>query len=539
MKQYRDYTPRIDDAESEEENIISVDPNRTHRKKRKYGENHYNNDSEDIDDEDIKEEGSIHQLSRGAAFSAQTFRDFAKNTTVRLITGIILGCLGVYLSASFVSYFSNCISDQATITHTLVGTSGKVANSGGEGGARLSELLINNSFGVGSIVIIFWLFAMTFKMFDSRIRFKTVNFTCKCIVALITISLIIGLITISTDTVVNYGGFHGREVNEFIMQFLGYTGAVILSAMMIAIFCVICLSDFMRWIKRIYNKRKAKLEAEQQERRAEEEKQEMINRMKEEEEKDAVKTGEQSSLESEDSSEDEQKVSFGQIDELPTDATQPALDALTYELTEDTPTLDKDNDNDATTETEDSVGSMIVTRNTIGEVDGDAPNNENDNSRRPWSFPPFDLLIDHGTQAGIDQEEQLENQEKIRKTLADFKIPITDIRATVGPTVTLYEIVPENGVKIARIRSLVDDIALSLAAIGVRIIAPIPGKGTVGIEVANKKPQIVSMRTIIKSKAFQQSHCKLPMALGSTIGGEVYIVDLAKMPHLLVAGATG
>ena len=139
----------------------------------------------------------------------------------------------------------------------------------------------------------------------------------------------------------------------------------------------------------------------------------------------------------------------------------------------------------------------------------------------------------------VDKEEQIENKKKIEKTLLDFGIPITKIEATVGPTVTLYEIVPDNGVKIAKIRSLVDDIALSLSAIGVRIIAPIPGKGTVGIEVANKDPQTVSMRTVIQSQKYQESRYKLPIALGSTISNDVYITDLTKMPHLLVAGATG
>lgn len=139
----------------------------------------------------------------------------------------------------------------------------------------------------------------------------------------------------------------------------------------------------------------------------------------------------------------------------------------------------------------------------------------------------------------MDANEQLENKEKIKKTLLDFGISIVSIEATVGPTVTLYEIVPDRGVKINRIRNLVDDIALSLAATGVRIIAPIPGKGTVGIEVANKDAQTVSMRTVIKSHKYQESKYKLPIAIGSTISNEVYIADLAKMPHLLVAGATG
>lgn len=160
-------------------------------------------------------------------------------------------------------------------------------------------------------------------------------------------------------------------------------------------------------------------------------------------------------------------------------------------------------------------------------------------AQHKYQFPPFSLMREGITKISVDAEEQMENKEKIQKTLLDFGIPITKIEATVGPTVTLYEIVPDKGVKIAKIRSLVDDIALSLSAIGVRIIAPIPGKGTVGIEVANKDPLTVSMQTVIKSRKYQESRYNLPVALGSTISNEVYIADLAKMPHLLVAGATG
>ena len=183
---------------------------------------------------------------------------------------------------------------------------------------------------------------------------------------------------------------------------------------------------------------------------------------------------------------------------------------------------------------------MVVNVNTIDQTGRRHFKSEIDlYESHTYNFPPFDLLRQGETRPTVDAEEQRENEEKIRGTLLDFGIPIKSIKATIGPTVTLYEIVPDNGVKISKIRNLVDDIALSLSAVGVRIIAPIPGKGTVGIEVANKEPQTVSMRTVIKSKKFQDTRYALPVALGSTISNDVYIADLAKMPHLLVAGATG
>jgi S-DNA-T family DNA segregation ATPase FtsK/SpoIIIE len=156
-----------------------------------------------------------------------------------------------------------------------------------------------------------------------------------------------------------------------------------------------------------------------------------------------------------------------------------------------------------------------------------------------YKFPPVTLLKEHKSETAFDNSEVFENKENIIKTLGDHKIAIKSISATIGPTVTLYEIVPERGVRLARIKSLEDDIALNLSALGIRIIAPIPGRGTVGIEVPNKKPEMVSMRSLITSKAFQESKFDIALALGRTITNDPYIVDLTKMPHLLVAGATG
>ena len=156
-----------------------------------------------------------------------------------------------------------------------------------------------------------------------------------------------------------------------------------------------------------------------------------------------------------------------------------------------------------------------------------------------YQTPPLQLLNDYGqSTAKVDQEELEANKERILETLRNYKIEISKIKATVGPTVTLYEIVPEAGVRISKIKSLEDDIALSLSALGIRIIAPIPGKGTIGIEVPNRHPQMVSMRSVLASERFQNSDMDLPLVLGKTISNEVFIVDLAKMPHLLMAGAT-
>ena len=156
-----------------------------------------------------------------------------------------------------------------------------------------------------------------------------------------------------------------------------------------------------------------------------------------------------------------------------------------------------------------------------------------------YQYPTIDLLRHYDVDTSIDMEEQQQNKNQIIRVLSDFGVKISSIKATVGPAITLYEITPAPGVRISKIRNLEDDIALSLRALGIRIIAPIPGKGTIGIEVPNAKPQIVSMESIINSRKFQETQFELPMALGKTITNEIYMADLAKMPHLLVAGATG
>lgn len=157
-----------------------------------------------------------------------------------------------------------------------------------------------------------------------------------------------------------------------------------------------------------------------------------------------------------------------------------------------------------------------------------------------YELPPIDLLVDHGTgELTVTREELEANKDRIVQTLGHYNIGIDKIKATIGPTVTLYEIIPQAGVRISKIKNLEDDIALSLAALGIRIIAPIPGKGTIGIEVPNSKPQVVGMRGVIASEKFQNSGMDLPLVLGKTISNETFVTDLTKMPHLLMAGATG
>ncbi len=551
MGRYNDYTPQIEDVTSEVDNsVISLDPHNAAAQKA--GKTQRARKPSQRAAKKENSSPSVVQDIQGlsAVFRAETYRKLATNRTLRLTTGVILAIAAVYMFIAFISYLSNCTADQSKVNSLAIGAASRVANQGGEGGARLAQFLINDTFGIGSAVIILWMFAMAVKLFIPDTKFKTVNFTIKCLVALIAISLIVGISTVYTNSAVNWGGLHGRQVTEFIFGFFGEVGVWLLFIMSVAIFVILCLADIIRFFRKMIKAARKRREEYKAQREADEEKMRLIRELELKEDEDAALAGEHE-MPQEDAAEEDTHVTFDGENSGITDTDDSGLygeiddsddsdDSDTYVLEDDADNTAVDTDNTDMDNESDPLGTMVVNQNHISEVDADAPEQtEPGHEHFPYNFPPYDLLDDHGQIVEIDHDEQLENKEKIRKTLADFGIPIVSIEATVGPTVTLYEIVPDTGVKIAKIRSLVDDIALSLAAVGVRIIAPIPGKGTVGIEVANKNPQTVSMRTVIKSPAFRNSRYKLPIALGSTIGGEVYIADLAKMPHLLVAGATG
>ncbi len=580
MRNYDSYTPEINYGEE-----TVVQENNQEDKSRKSGQKNLRRrrpvkkDAEKSNKDKIGKSPFTHFRRIRAWFASPQFR---------ILSGIFFGCLAIYLTVSFCGYFSTCIQDQSKIASSPVGFAPKVANPGGEGGARLSEFLINEGFGIGSLVIIIWLGAISLKLLTGRPRFRSLDFTIKCIVALITVSLIVGLVTYSMHTSVNWGGYHGTYVNEFVIGFIVSIGAVLLSIFMIAVFIVICMRDLVNWIIRVRRKHAERRRVAAEAREAELAREAEIRRMQEQERIDDQRAGEAaiSHIDSSDNAEvaghhmdfgndssiyDISDVSENDMSHFADDSTsmaEQAFDGMSLKSDDESVCVhagsepdvaihvenkepvcgengsvansERDNESDACNQNISGPDRMVVKVNEIDQADSRRyrPDIEHFEDQK-YKFPPFEILAEGKARVEVDKEEQMENKRKIEKTLLDFGIPITRIEATVGPTVTLYEIVPDNGVKIAKIRSLVDDIALSLSAIGVRIIAPIPGKGTVGIEVANKDPQTVSMRTVIQSQKYQESKFKLPIALGSTISNEVYITDLTKMPHLLVAGATG
>ena len=262
---YDDYNPEIyyEDKQSEAERspekpVVSETGQNVRRKK-----NGNSNGARRKKVRDAKNDGAETFVSK--------VKEWAGSLNVRLLLGIFLGFLGVYLTISFISYVSSCIDDMAAIESMSIGTAKDIRNAGGEGGARLSDFLINRSFGLGSVVILVWLYGMTLKLLAGRPRFKSVDFTIKCVVALLIVSMVVGFATIASDSVVNWGGYDGRYVNEFIISFVGWSGAVIVCLFLIAVFVVICLRDIVKWVLKIKKARDARLAekraAEEEERR--------------------------------------------------------------------------------------------------------------------------------------------------------------------------------------------------------------------------------------------------------------------------------
>lgn len=565
MDRYDDYTPHIfyNDEENDGENEATrVEPSLEEKKPRATSAQRQKKKAVVKKAPAKKKQGD----SSSASFITDIKAFFSSRTTA-IVTGIIVAGLAAYFLISFVSYIGSCLSDQSVIYNQSFGSVPPVANKGGEGGARLSEFFINGGFGLGAFVLVVWLICISLKLLIGKPRFKTLDFTLKCLIGFITLSLIVGLITIGTNSVINWGGYHGRYVNEWIIGFLGWWGAVILCIVMIALFVVICMRDVVKWAlakKRILDEKRRKvMEKIARER---EKARNLEEQKKNEVELDsAITSAENESEENGDNAD----LSFSRHTSYPESLDEAGLfyreptesqeesgsvkneeneDFDNYSLTgesdsvsasvevESKKELQTQQDQKAAAEESDKKEeAMVVNVNHIAPASNDGSSDQ----RSLYEFPSLSLLEEREQKINVNAEEQLANKELIKQTLMEYGVPIVSIEAHVGPTVTLYEIRPDRGNRISRIRGLVDEIAMSLAAVGVRIIAPIPGRGTIGIEVANMHPQTVSLRSILGSKNYQETKAQLPIAMGSTISNEVYIADLASIPHLLVAGATG
>ncbi|MGB0838342.1 MAG: DNA translocase FtsK 4TM domain-containing protein [Flavobacteriaceae bacterium] len=459
----------------------------------------------------------------------------------RVITSAILVSSGVFLLFAFSSYLINWKYDQS-ILDQFSDRSIEAKNHLGKIGASVSHFFIYKGFGLGAFYLPYLFIISGIYILKEKSPLLISKQWTKGILNAIWWSVLLGFLPSQLSL---FSGIVGLEINEYLRAFIGSTGLWILLLSLL----FIKLSIKYKWtpahiigfIKKSLSKsseiiEKAKSTPEEAVVVPEESKaQEIVEKTVIADKTEDLSPKTKLAFAPE-SSEIELKPTISNHSSIEK-SEEPSVKIVetveTVEPAKEEAHVEVEIDVNTTTEeshlSENQSNKMVEN---FGEFD---PTLELSN----FKFPTLNLLKDYQETISVDQSELEANKNRIVQTLNNYKIGISQIKATVGPTVTLYEIVPDAGIRISKIKNLEDDIALSLSALGIRIIAPIPGKGTIGIEVPNKNSTIVSMRSVISSEKFQKSHMELPVALGKTISNETFVVDLAKMPHLLMAGATG
>ena len=453
----------------------------------------------------------------------------------KLFIGSIFVLFSIALLVAFISFFIYGHEDQSTL-QLLAERGEKSKNWLGKFGAIIADFFIFKGFGAASFLFV-KLFFLTgsFLALDIPLK-KLKNIWFWDLFAIVLISILFGFFA---NTLPELGGTIGYEMNLFSQDYIGRIGTLLVLILGITIYLIFKIKISPDTVKAFFERNKKELSedlasikttmSESTYNLEEFAVKEEENLEEDTEEEPELKTPSQFEINKE-----TLKPTIANPSEIHLD---PIVKTATV-VTPPTPQIITTNDDSFVIEKapeeatiEENLASRLVAD--FGLFD---PTLELSN----YKFPTLDLLKDYsGGGITINQAELEENKNNIVETLRNYKIEIAQIKATVGPSVTLYEIVPEAGIRISKIKSLEDDIALSLSALGIRIIAPIPGKGTIGIEVPNKNPTMVSMKSVIGSAKFQEAEMELPIALGKTISNETFVVDLAKMPHLLMAGATG
>ncbi len=439
--------------------------------------------------------------------------NFFSDERLKSSLGIFFLLFSLYLLLILISFLFTWKADQSfDWSKVFSGPGMQVENWGGKLGAYLANLLINRWFGIASFGFpcIFLVIGFLFLNIKILPLGKTLR---NGLTGIILFSVMFGFIMGDANGYMGSGpgGNHGYFISMWLTSVLGTTGTAFLLIVIFSAFVFFSFSKSLIWLKSLFRAHG----------------------------KDATST---------------EDMKFDDLHQS-TDSDQTDLDGITdfkeehrdedpSETTDESETLDRI-DGNPDGEEDDGVELTIEQKRENDIIDGPIDPAQLENfdptlELSRYKFPGIDLLDEHLTdKSEVSKEELISNKNRIVETLENYKIKIDKIKATIGPTVTLYEIVPAPGIRISKIKNLEDDIALSLAALGIRIIAPIPGRGTIGIEVPNRKPEIVSMRSMISSRAFQDTDYELALALGKTISNETYVVDLTTMPHLLIAGATG
>jgi DNA segregation ATPase FtsK/SpoIIIE, S-DNA-T family len=434
------------------------------------------------------------------------------------VAGLFCLLLAVYLLLTFVSYlqtykddysFANDIFTNFSLSNFL-NSQYPVYNWMGKLGALISYLFIYSGFGMASFLFTLVLFVAGMRLFFT-VRVlpfrKTLKYSFFGIVW-----IPVFLSTVFPGSNFLYGIF-GREMNLLLTEYLGFSGLILVLIFTLLSFLILAFYVPFRWFRKREKKEIPETRPEIPAPVAELKSEEPVPPAQEPPD----------------------------IPNLPLIPDEPAVEPVAELQPDIQPEPVKEN-GDIELQIEAPVQEEIVDSPIPDEKEHFGLDTKYDPTLdlRGYKFPPLDLLSEYGGDSIIVNKEELEaNKDRIVETLKNYAIKIQKIKATIGPAVTLYEIVPEAGVRISRIKNLEDDIALSLSALGIRIIAPIPGKGTIGIEVPNQSPDIVSIRSLLASEKFQKTTFELPLVLGKTIANETFIVDLAKLPHILMAGATG
>ena len=464
---------------------------------------------------------------------------------IRYGIGFLILCIALFLLISFVSYFTSYFNGTynetgATLFHKAI----QFDVITGKFGSYLSQVLIKESFGIGAFFFVYIIGIIGLKLTIGT-KIKMWNVWKHAIMLLAWLPLLFGFINFVAPNKACeiFGGAVGKFLNANIYSFMGKSGVILT---IVLVFLLYLLFEFNLNIDAIREWRERRAE-----RRALKQQQNQIidpiDDPYQPNETDIDPDGDEP-IEDEDFDDEElppitviHRPSENTLkDTDPTETVNPVTDATTHQANSgnDTPFEVVNPSNNVELVVEQTPEEQTVSEGKEHHT-VDTPYDPH-YELSDFKFPTLDLLNDYGDKRAEVSNEELEaNKNKIVETLGNYGIQIDKIKATIGPTVTLYEIVPAAGVRISKIKNLEDDIALSLAALGIRIIAPIPGKGTIGIEVPNKKPETVSMKSVLCSEKFQNNKFALPCAIGKTISNETYVFDLAKMPHILMAGATG
>ena len=465
------------------------------------------------------------------------FKDMLHNEKLNVVLGCILVCVAIYLILAFISYFSTGAADQSLIEDPrdgeVMNAHHEFSNTCGSIGAYASWYFIKRCFGLPAFLIpVFILLLGTNLIRAFKVNLLKWFLSLMVLMIWASVALAKFLAPFLTEACFNPGGDHGAYICQFIENLLGSPGITAILGLSAIAFLTYISAETIFFVRKILNptrfidKVKFKITNIDPEEKSNSYEQQMVDESEAEEEKLVFDDPAPQSVEFRP---DGNAVVIDQVYQQ--EPEKSAAPERPVSLAAD----------EVGMEIEVAQGEAAADDVTVAPALEDLEPYDPKRDLENYKYPTLDLLkkYDNDGKPYIDMAEQNANKNRIVEVLRTFGVEISSIKATVGPTITLYEITLAAGVRISKIRSLEDDIALSLSALGIRIIAPIPGKGTVGIEVPNAKPSVVSMESILNSKKFQETTMELPCAMGKTITNEVFMFDLAKAPHLLVAGATG